>query len=232
MRTTFGPFIVDAQTRQLARGSQVLHLSPKAFDLLLLLLERRPAVVQKGEIASRIWPGVTVSETSMGGLVKEIRRALRDDPAQPAFIRTAHRVGYAFIARVDGEDVPRPAPDQGSYRCWLAWNDRTFSLAPGENIIGRDPRCTVWIDASGVSRRHARIVVTASESTVEDLGSRNGTAIRRTTVTTPRPLQDGDPIRVGGTTLTFRQWSEEGAPRTEPIARRRRDKSEEFRGEP
>jgi DNA-binding winged helix-turn-helix (wHTH) protein len=222
MRATFGPFTLDAQTRQLADGARAVHLSPKAFDLLLLLVERRPAVVQKGEIASRIWPGVTVSDTSMGGLVKEIRRALRDHPAQPVFIRTAHSVGYAFIGRVDGEPAPRETPDEGSYRCWLAWNDRTFSLAPGENIIGRDPRCTVWVDVSGVSRRHARIVVTASESTIEDLGSRNGTAIRRTAVTTPHRLQDGDPIRLGATTLTFRQWSEERAPRTEPLAPRQR----------
>jgi DNA-binding winged helix-turn-helix (wHTH) protein len=225
MRATFGPFTVDAQTRQLTEGSQLLHLSPKAFDLLLLLLERRPAVVQKGEIASRIWPGVTVSETSMGGLVKEIRRTLRDDPAQPAYIRTAHSVGYAFIGRVDGEAGPRTTTDHGSYRSWLVWNDRTFSLAPGENIIGRDPRCTVWVDGSGVSRRHARIVVTATESTIEDLGSRNGTAIRRTAVTTPRRLEDGDPIRLGAITLTFRQWSEDQAPRTEPLAPRGRRKA-------
>jgi DNA-binding winged helix-turn-helix (wHTH) protein len=232
MRATFGPFIVDSQTRQLAEGSQVLHLSPKAFDLLLLLLERRPAVVQKGEIASRIWPGVTVSETSMGGLVKEIRRALRDDPARPAFIRTAHSVGYAFVGSVGSDTPPRGQPEEGTYRAWLAWNDRTFSLARGENIIGRDPRCTVWVDASGVSRRHARIVVAASESTIEDLGSRNGTAIRRTPVTTPRRLENGDPIRMGATTLTFRQWSEERAARTEPLPRRGRRRAEPAAGEP
>jgi hypothetical protein len=232
MRATFGPFTVDARTRQLAEGSQVLHLSPKAFDLLLLLLERRPAVVPKGEIAARIWPGVTVSETSMGGLVKEIRRALRDDPARPAFIRTAHSVGYAFIGGAEGHPALRGTPDEGSYRAWLAWNDRTFSLAAGENIIGRDPRCTVWVDASGVSRRHARIVVTGTESAIEDLGSRNGTAIRRTTVTTPRRLEDGDPIRLGATTLTFRQWSEERAPPTEPLARRGRRKLEPSPDEP
>jgi DNA-binding winged helix-turn-helix (wHTH) protein len=232
MRATFGPFIVDSQTRELAEGSQVLHLSPKAFDLLLLLLERRPAVVEKGEIASRIWPGVTVSETSMGGLVKEIRRALRDDPARPAFIRTAHSVGYAFVGSVGSDTPPRGQPDEGTYRAWLAWNDRTFSLAPGENIIGRDPRCTVWVDASGVSRRHARIVVAANESTIEDLGSRNGTAIRRMPVTTPRRLENGDPIRMGATTLRFRQWSEERAARTEPLPRRGRRRAEPSPGEP
>jgi DNA-binding winged helix-turn-helix (wHTH) protein len=222
MKLSFGPFTLDAATRQLAEGTRLVHLSPKAFDLLLLLVERRPAVVPKGEIASRIWPGVTVSDASLGGLVKEIRRGLGDDPAQPTFIRTAHTVGYAFVARVDDEGAPPAPADASSCRCWLSWEDRTFSLAPGENVIGRDPRCTVWLDASGISRRHARIVVGAREATIEDLGSRNGTAIRRTLVTTARVLEDGDPIRVGATTLTFRQWSDERAPRTEPLARRAR----------
>ena len=222
MKVSFGGFTLDEETRQLAEGARLLHLSPKAFSLLLLLVERRPAVVQKGEIASRIWPGVTVSETSLGGLVKEIRRALGDDPAQPTLIRTVHTVGYAFVGHVDGEGAGRQAQGESSYRCWLAWDDRTFTLAPGENVIGRDPRCSVWLDRSGVSRRHARIVVGPAEASIEDLGSRNGTAIRSSPVTAPRRLDDGDPILVGATTLTFRQWSEERAPRTEPLGPRPR----------
>lgn len=220
MKVSFHGFTLDAATRQLANGPRVLHLSPKAFDLLVLLVERRPAVVQKSEIAARVWPGVTVSDASLGGLVKEIRRALGDDPARPSFIRTAHTVGYAFIARLDAEAPPRSAADAGTYRCWLTWEERTLLLAPGENVLGRDPRCDVWLDASGVSRRHARIVVTAAEAsaTIEDLGSRNGTTVGREAITGPRRLEDGDVVVVGATSLTFRQWSEDRAPRTEPIA--------------
>lgn len=218
MRASFGGFTLDTETRQLAQGSRLLHLSPKAFSLLALLVERRPAVVQKDEIAGRIWPGVSVSDTSLGGLVKEIRRALCDDAAQPAFIRTVHTVGYAFVGRMDEAGTPRATPDEGACRCWLTWDDRRFPLPPGESVIGRDPRSAVWLDASGVSRRHARIVVTATGATLEDLGSRNGTAVRRTPVTAPRLLEDGDRIRVGAATLTFRQWSEERAPQTEPLA--------------
>jgi DNA-binding winged helix-turn-helix (wHTH) protein len=222
MRVSFGGFTLDGETRQLSDGTRPVHLSPKAFGLLVLLVERRPAVVPKGEIVRRIWPDVSVSETSLVGLVKEIRRALGDDAAEPAIIRTAHAVGYAFIGRVDGE-ATRPAPaTSGSYRCWLTSDDRTFSLAPGENVIGRDPRSAVWIDAAGVSRRHARIVVAEGEAVVEDLGSRNGTTVGDEPVTGPRRLEDGDPVCVGATTLTFRQWSEERAPLTEPIGPRAR----------
>ena len=47
MRVGFGPFVVDAGTRQLQRGTEVLHLSPKAFQLLMLLVESRPLVVDR-----------------------------------------------------------------------------------------------------------------------------------------------------------------------------------------
>jgi len=224
MTVLFGSFTFDSDTRQLAEGARPVHLSPKAFSLLQLLVERRPAVVQKEEIASRIWPGITVSEGSLGGLIKEIRRALGDDPARPAFIRTVHTVGYAFVAPVDGASTSASAADQGAIRCWLAWDDRTFSLATGEHIIGRDPRCTVWVDASGVSRRHARIVIGIDDAVIEDLGSRNGTAVGRTALAGPRRLEDGDTIRMGVARLTFRVWSDQQAPLTEPIARGRRTK--------
>jgi DNA-binding winged helix-turn-helix (wHTH) protein len=223
MRVSFGPFTLDDETRQLADGARVLHLSPKAFSLLALLVDRRPAVVEKGEIGSRIWPGVTVSEASLGGLVKEIRRALGDDARQPVYIRTVHSVGYAFIGDVHGvAAAPPPAVEECAHRCWLAWGDRTVTLAPGENVIGRDPSCAVWIDAAGVSRRHARITVAADAATIEDLGSRNGTAIGRTAIVAPRRLDDHDIIRVGTTALTFREWSRDRAPLTEPIGRRPR----------
>jgi DNA-binding winged helix-turn-helix (wHTH) protein len=217
MRASFGGFTLDGETRQLTGAGGDLHLSPKAFSLLLLLVERRPAVVPKGEIVARIWPDVTVSETSLGGLVKEIRRVLGDDPARPALIRTVHSVGYAFIGPVDGETAGGPSREQSAYRCWLAWHDRTLSLHAGENVIGRDPRCAVWIDRADVSRRHARIVVGSSEATIEDLGSRNGTTVRDVPVTSLRRLKDGDPICAGATLLTFRQWSEQRAPLTEPL---------------
>jgi DNA-binding winged helix-turn-helix (wHTH) protein len=217
MKVSFGAFTLDSETRQLARAAAPVHLSPKAFSLLVLLVERRPAVVPKGEIANRIWPGVTVSETSLGGLVKEIRRALEDDAAQPALVRTVHSVGYAFIGRVDGEPAAPATSDAPSFRCWLTWENRTFSLQPGENLIGRDPRCAVWIDRSDVSRRHARIVVGTGDATIEDLGSRNGTTIHGLAVTAPCRLADADPVCVGATPLTFRQWSEARAPLTEPL---------------
>jgi pSer/pThr/pTyr-binding forkhead associated (FHA) protein len=71
------------------------------------------------------------------------------------------------------------------------------ALSDGENIIGRDPTAVVFLDVAGVSRRHARIVVEEGDVLLEDLGSKNGTRIRGTSVTDRIALCDGDRIQVG-----------------------------------
>jgi len=73
----------------------------------------------------------------------------------------------------------------------------------------------VRIDAPGVSRRHARIVVTANEVTLEDLGSKNGTYLRERRLEHPTALRDGDTFRLGRLLLVFRNTSQAGATRTE-----------------
>jgi DNA-binding winged helix-turn-helix (wHTH) protein len=225
MRLAFGPFTFDSGTRELREGGAAIHLSPKAFDLLQLLLEQRPEVVKKAEVHERIWPGTFVHEASLNVVVAEIRRVLGDDPKAPRFVRTVHRVGYAFCGTaVDERNAAAPREPVSYSRCWLAWNDRTFTLVDGENIVGRDPRCAVWLDVSGVSRRHARITVAGDTVTLEDLGSSNGTFVKGTKLESPYPLVDRDPIDVGSATLEFRMWSDERPPKTERLPGRSRHK--------
>ncbi len=71
-------------------------------------------------------------------------------------------------------------------------------------MVGRDRDCAVRIDSVTLSRRHARIVVTNGEATVEDLGSKNGTHVNGRRVTEPVALKDGDQIEVGSVTMTYR----------------------------
>src|SRR5215208_6578725 len=174
MRVAFGPFMLDSGARQIFRDGRPVHLSPKGFHVLEILLERRPAVVTKSELQDRVWPGTFVHEANVNVVVAEIRRALADDPREARFVRTCHGTGYAFCAAA--LDLAGPDPAQGAtgyFRCWLGWNDRTFALVAGGNVIGRDPRCGVWLDASGVSRRHACIRLEGARATLEDLDSRN-----------------------------------------------------------
>jgi len=220
VKTRFGPFTVDSRTRQLLRDGREIHLSPKAFDLLCLLLERRPDVVRKEELHTRIWPDTFVVEANLNVLIGEIRRTLGDKALRPRFIRTVHGVGYAFCGDAADIDIA-PARGARATPVWLVWNDRTFLLAGGETIIGRDPHCGVWLDVSGVSRQHARMrIETATRSaSIEDLGSTNGTFVRGVPVEAPTPLADGDVIGIGLIELTFRAWGAENAQKTERIRR-------------
>jgi DNA-binding winged helix-turn-helix (wHTH) protein len=221
VRVTFADFSLSSETRQLLRGPHPIHLSPKAFDLLSMLLERRPAVVTRPEIQRHVWPGTFVEDANLSVLIAEIRRALGDDPKEPLFVRTVHGRGYAFCGTADDLAGGKAGAAEPVARCWLAWREQARPLAEGENVIGRDPRCEVWIDARGVSRRHARVVVRSGGATLEDLASTNGTFVGQDKVAGIRQLQDGDVISVGAEALTFRVWSEAGPPPTERVGRRR-----------
>jgi DNA-binding winged helix-turn-helix (wHTH) protein len=221
VRLTFGGFSLNSDTRQLLRGPHAIHVSPKAFDLLSMLIERRPAVVTRPEIQRHVWPGTFVEDANLSVLIAEIRRALGDDPKEPRFVRTVHGRGYAFCGAADDPAEPSAPAAEPIARCWLAWHEQARPLVEGENVIGRDPRCEVWIDARGVSRRHARVVVRSGDATLEDLASTNGTFLGPVRVAGIRQLQDGDIISVGAEALTFRVWSEAGPPPTERVGRRR-----------
>ena len=79
----------------------------------------------------------------------------------------------------------------------LVIDGREQRLTEGEHVLGRDEGVAIRIDARGVSRRHARIVVRAGRSTLEDLDSKNGTFCGDERVTSTRPLKDGDVIGLG-----------------------------------
>ena len=219
MRTHFGAFVLDSETRQLTRDGAEIHLSPKAFAVLCALVAKRPTVVPKADIFSQMGPEVFVVDGNINVLVGEIRRAHDDDPQDPRFIRTVHGVGYAFCGRVTEPDRPASS-DQGPVRCWLAWGSRTFALSPGDNVIGRDPRCDIWLDHSGVSRRHAQIRIAKDKDEerpmLTDLESTNGTFLKGKKVELPMPLADGDVIKVGSVNVKFREWAD-GASRTKRI---------------
>lgn len=204
MDIRFGPFTLDERARQLRRGTQPVHLSPKAFDLLVLLVDRRPEAISKAEAHERLWRDTFVSDVNLAVLIAEIRTALEDDARHPQFVRTVQRFGYAFSGAV--AEVKRPrAPALGNAMCWLAWGAERAALSNGENLVGRDPAADVRVDAVGVSRRHAMIVVGDHEVTLHDLSSKNGTYIGDVRVTSPMTLTDGTEIRLGPANVCFRQ---------------------------
>jgi pSer/pThr/pTyr-binding forkhead associated (FHA) protein len=74
---------------------------------------------------------------------------------------------------------------------------RRFVLSPGVNTIGREGTCTVCINDASVSRGHARITITGTETILEDLKSKNGTQVMGETIKGPTPIKDGDEIEFG-----------------------------------
>lgn len=198
----FDAFTVDDGTRRLLREAHEIHVSPKAFDLLVLLIENRSKAMAKEDLHRRLWPSTFVSETNLAGLIAELRRALQDSAETPRYIRTMHRFGYWFTGTV--REGAAAASARPPVRYWLVWESRQIPLIEGDNIIGRAPDAAVWIEAPGVSRRHARIRLADGGVILEDLGSKNGTYLRGLPVTAPSTLADGDQIRVGSIVITFR----------------------------
>ena len=199
----FDPFTLDPRTRQLLREGREVHLSPKAFELLQLLIQSRTRAMSRTELQKHLWPSTFVLDTNLASLVAEIRRALGDTADDPRFLRTMHRFGYWFIGPVrEGSDQEEPVSQ--SIRYWLIWETRQVALPEGVSILGRSPTADVWIDAPGVSRNHARISVAGQKAMVEDLESKNGTYVRGERIVVPYQLADGDQIRLGSVVLTFR----------------------------
>ena len=104
----FEGFRIDLATFELARDDQILAITPKAFDTLLMLVQNRNRAVGKDELMKAVWPDAFVSEDSLTQSVSVLRRALGDDPAHPRFIVTVARRGYRFVAPVT-EIVPTDA---------------------------------------------------------------------------------------------------------------------------
>jgi pSer/pThr/pTyr-binding forkhead associated (FHA) protein len=89
-------------------------------------------------------------------------------------------------------------------KSWLIVGRRQMPLMEGANLIGRAADAAIQIDSPGISRRHARLVVSAGEAALEDLGSKNGTYVNGRRITASCRVGDGDEIRLGATVLRFK----------------------------
>jgi DNA-binding winged helix-turn-helix (wHTH) protein len=196
MRIRFGAFVLDRGTRQLRRGSVLVSLPPHTFELLDLLVARRPDAVSKQEIRDQVWPDTFVAESTLSSLAAQLRNAL--GRSFGSWVRTVHGFGYAF----DGEAVEEER--HARVVAYLSWNRVPIHLIEGENVIGRASDASVRIEAPGISRHHARIVAEGGHFTVEDLGSKNGTFLGSKRLSPSGELSDGDELHLGQTRLVFR----------------------------
>ena len=219
MQVRFGPFILDSESRELLRGGQRVPLSPKAFELLGILVASRPKAISKRALQEQLWPATFVVEKNLANLVSEIRDAIGDDSSDPRFIRTVPRFGYAFREAVHQATNGR-AEGGGSVSFRIRWVSGRVTLDDGEHVLGRDPNVDIYLDAPGVSRRHALIRIVGGRATIEDLSSKNGTFVEDQRINGARPIGDGDVITVGSVKLTVTAVRAPRSTETEPADKR------------
>ena len=204
--------VVDVGARIVRRAGREIGLPPKAFDLLVILVQNRPNAVSHADLHAALWPGVHVSETSLAALIAQLRKALHDRADARPTVRTLHRVGYSFTG--DAVVVGAARPD-AARRARIVWKGAAYELPDtGESIIGRDRDARIHIDADSVSRRHARLRATGDDVVIEDLGSKNGTWIAGSRIQGAVPLTDGMSFRIGSETLRFERTTDANSTRT------------------
>lgn len=96
----FDDVTVDPRTCLVCKTSAAVQLEPKAFNLLVYLIENRDRVVGKGEILDAVWRDTAVSDNVLSVTVAKLRKALGEDPRTPRYIQTVHTRGYRFVAGV------------------------------------------------------------------------------------------------------------------------------------
>lgn len=118
----FGAFRIDVAERLLLRGGEVVPLTPKAFDTLLVLVERSGRLVEKDELMRRLWPDTFVEEANLAHNISLLRKAFGDGAGDSKFIQTVPRRGYRWLAGVEerreaekhsrDDETPPPARPQ------------------------------------------------------------------------------------------------------------------------
>ena len=96
----FGPFRLIPEERQLLCDDQPVSLTPKTFDLLVVLVENSGHLIDKGELLKRIWPDSFVEEANLTVNISALRRALGEGSNEHQYVETVPRRGYRFVASV------------------------------------------------------------------------------------------------------------------------------------
>ncbi len=129
----FGDFTLDAQTRVLRRGNDPISLTPKAFEVLLLLVESAGEIVTKEELMKAVWPNSFVEDSNLTQTIFMIRKALGETPDR-RYIVTAQGRGYRFVSEVttnlDQEGLQLPPENERVVNLQAA----TSAIKPGRAV--------------------------------------------------------------------------------------------------
>lgn len=142
----FDDVVVDCGRLRVEKNGQPRKLTPRAFDVLVYLVERRERVVEKQELFDQVWKDKFVTDNALTRIIKEIRQVIGDDADAPRYIETVPKRGYRFIAEVGTNDrdvlqgVESRASDQPVSQldstAGLAAGESTSHLKPGPSKVG------------------------------------------------------------------------------------------------
>jgi Tol biopolymer transport system component/DNA-binding winged helix-turn-helix (wHTH) protein len=159
----FGPFLLDVQERLLLRGDETVSLTPKAFDVLLALVQEPGHLVEKEILLKAVWPDSFVEENNLADNVSKLRKALGDGKNGQKFIETIPKRGYRFVAEVrvrnEGGTVPVVRPSSAisgfnEINGNETTGDQTAAVLPiSENPVKRMPL------SARIKRRQSRILL-------------------------------------------------------------------------
>jgi DNA-binding winged helix-turn-helix (wHTH) protein/TolB-like protein len=105
----FDDITVDGENFRVRKNGQIVTLTPRAFDVLIVLLENAGRAVEKQELFERVWKDTFVSDNALTKIIKEIRHAFADSSDAPRYIETVPKRGYRFIGEIK-ESAGRIAP--------------------------------------------------------------------------------------------------------------------------
>src|SRR5204863_3346640 len=96
----FGPFRLDPNRHRLFCGDEIVALSPKAIQTLILLVENRGKLLERETLMDALWPHVIVEDANLTVAVSQLRKALNQNGDDAEFIETIPRIGYRFVAEI------------------------------------------------------------------------------------------------------------------------------------
>lgn len=164
LRYRFGDFVLDVPNRQLWLKGARVDLNARYFDALVLLVREHGQLVEKDRFFTEVWGDVVVSDSALTQCIKDVRKQLGDDAANPRYVETVPRYGYRFIGAVESvapdaalvpllDDVPAPgavSPGSGAETTRRTWTDVPTAVASPAGRAERLPlNTTVLWGASG-----------------------------------------------------------------------------------
>src|ERR1700675_1424213 len=152
----FGQFALDSWKRTVSRADSPVSLTPKAFDVLLFLVQNPNRLVTKEELLQAVWGDAFVEEGNLTQYISHLRKALGDNSEETRLIVTISRKGYQFTARVtveEAEDIAKHATLQAAATETSKTGARPVQFPTKEKVTKSPPprlRLRKWFAAAGL----------------------------------------------------------------------------------